>query len=472
MYRSTVGAADPQSWRLVVVTIDQVICPVDLSRASASALRHAAAWARWYDAPLRVLHAAPLPQILVDGSGQTVILDTRSLEDVRADVLRFVAATLPAQPMPTVNVVEGHAVTAILDEAGRWPHALIIMGTHGSTGLERALIGSVTERVAHATACPLLVVPPRDTTEPSEAIELTRIVCAVDFRPSSLAALRYALSLARQGRQRLELVTVLEAPGFLDALTLDDERERRTAARDALRDRVPDATRQTSVIHEEVLRGAPADALLRHAGDVQAELIVMGSGDRRHLHALWLGSTTGRLMRSAGCPILIVPPPPRFSVTHARPVARRDWNSELARVSLAYQGEPAALAVVRDDLGTQREAFGLPFIGVTADLRDGVDEVAVMLGKADGTHLTHVIAHARDIRVSEPNDGHDLELVIVAGDGSTTLLMSVGSPREVCDALHQSTRRGTPAGRQAGAVRRPVRRGRLRTAARRRAGRV
>jgi nucleotide-binding universal stress UspA family protein len=329
---------------------------------------------------------------------------------------------LPDQPLPTLNVVEGHAATAILDEANRWAHPMLVMGTHGSTGLERALVGSTTERVAHANACPMLVIPPHDASEPSEAIELKRVVCAVDFRPSSLAGLRYALSLARQGRQRLELVTVLEAPGFLDAFALDDERERRAVARDALRDRVPDDARQSCVIHEEVLRGAPADALLAYAGDVDAGLIVLGTGDRRHLHALWLGSTTGRLMRLAGCPILIVPPPPRFGVTHATPVARSDWISELARVSLAYQGEPAAIAVVRDDLGTQREAFGLPFMGVTADLRDGVDEIAVMLGKVDDTHLTHVIPHARDIRVSEPNDRYDLELIIVARDGSTTLL--------------------------------------------------
>jgi nucleotide-binding universal stress UspA family protein len=405
-----------------VGTIDQVISPVDLSRASASALRHAAAWARWYGAPLRVLHAAPLPRILVDGSGQTVILDARSIEDVQVEVLRFVAATLPDQPLPPVDVLQQDAVSAILDEARRWPNPLLVMGTHGSKGVERAVIGSVTERVAHAVACPLLVIPPHDATDPSAELELKRIVCAVDFRPSSLAGLRYALSLTQQGRQRLELVTVLEAPGILDAFTLDDERERRAAARDALRDRVPDDARESCVIHEEALRGAPADALLTYVNDVQAELIVMGTGDRRHLHALWLGSTTGRLMRSAACPILIVPPPPRLSVAYAKPVAKRDWNSELARVSLAYQGEPAALAVVRDDLGTQREASGLPFIGVTADGRDGVDEIAVILGKADGTHLTHVIPHPRDIRVSEPNDRHDLELLIVARDGSTTVL--------------------------------------------------
>lgn len=405
-----------------MITIDQVICPVDLSRASASALRHAAAWARWYGAPLRVVHAAPLPQVLVDGSGQTVVLDTRPIEDVQVEVVRFVAATLPDQSLPPVNVVQQDAVTAILDETGRWPHPLLVMGTHGSKGLERALIGSVTERVAHAAACPLLVVPPHDVIQPSEQIEPKRILCAVDFRPSSLAGLRYALSLAEQGRLRLELVTVLETPGFFDAFTLDDERDRRAAARDALRDRVPDGARQSCVIHEEALRGAPADALLTCANDIQAELIVLGTGDRRHLHALWLGSTTGRLMRSAPCPVLIVPPPPRLSVAHANPVAKRDWSSELTRVSLAYQGEPAAISVVRDDLGTQREAFGLPFIGVTADVRDGVDEIAVMLGRTDGTHLTHVISHPRDVRVSEPNDRHDLELVIVARDGSTTLL--------------------------------------------------
>jgi nucleotide-binding universal stress UspA family protein len=427
--RATVlDATPPLVEAVVVTTINQIICPVDLSPASASALRHASAWARWYEAPLRVLYVAENPQIIIDGSGETLVYPTCSLAEIRTLVERFVSQALPSEPMPTVTVLEGDPVTTILEEAARWTQALVIMGTHGWTGLDRVLLGSVTERVAHGLACPLLVVPPKEKTGPVAGIDLKRILCAVDFRPSSLAGLRYALSLAQERRARLELVTVLDAPHHRDALALDEEREHRTAMRDALRDRVPNDAREWCVIQEEVLRGSPAEALVTYAGDVLAELLVIGTGDRRHLRALWLGSTTGRLLRSARCPVLIVPAPRRPAFASAKPLARRDWSAELQRVSVTHQGEPATIAIVRDDLGTQREAFGLPFVGVTADVRDGAEEIAVMLAKENGTHLTHVISQPQDVRLHETDDQHDVELVIVGRDGSTTLLDVGGQP--------------------------------------------
>jgi nucleotide-binding universal stress UspA family protein len=304
----------------------------------------------------------------------------------------------------------------------RRPGALVVMGTHGATGLKRLLLGSVTARVAHATANPLLIVPPRDTTGPQTGIELKHVLCAIDFRPSSLAALRFALSLAQRGRQHLDLVTVGEWPRTVGEASFEAEREHRAAMRDALRERVPDQARQWCLIHEEVLRGAPAETLLTYAADVAADLFVMGTGDHGWLHTVWLGSTTARVMRAATCPVLVVPAPRRPTFAAAKPLAKHDWKSELTRLSLAYRGKPATMSVLRDDLGTQREAFGLPLIGVSADLRAGVDEIAVLLTSARGPHLEHVIPHTREIRLHEDEARKDVELVIVGGDGSTTWL--------------------------------------------------
>jgi nucleotide-binding universal stress UspA family protein len=410
----------------VVVTIDQVVCPVDLSPASASALRHAAAWSRWYGVPLRILHVAMPPQVLADGVGQILVFPAPPLADVRAEAERFVSAALPYQSMLALDILEGNDVQVILEEAARRPAALFVMGTHGTSGLKRALFGSVTERVSHAIANPLLVVPPHETSGPPATIETQRIVCAVDFRPSSFAALRYALSLAQQGRQRLELVTVIDTPWADEVRSLDEARAERATMREALIERVPDNVRQMCVIREEVLRGAPAEALLTYAGDVKADLIVMGTGDHGRLQQLWLGSTTAKVMRSASCPVLVVPAPRPPAFAEATPVDRRDWSSELARLSLAYRGQSATIAIVRDDLGTQREATAMPFLGLTADLREGSEEIAVMLAGSEGRHLTHVVPHPKEVRLREPDANNDLELVIVSRDGSTTLL-DVGS---------------------------------------------
>lgn len=410
-----------------MVAIDQVICPVDLSDSSASALRLATAWARWYQVPLQLLYVNMPPQVLADGSGQTIVFPPPPVAEVRRELAEFIAATLPGEAPPAVDVIEGNADAVILEYAGRRPHALLVMGTHGRTGFDRLLLGSVTERVAHATSNPLLIVPPHDLSKPHTAIELKRILCAVDFRPSSLAALRYALSLARQGRQWIDLVTVIDRHRGGGEQRLEEERERRATMRDALRERVPDNVREWCVIHEEVLSGSPAEALLVHAGDVASDLIVMGTGDHGWLHSIWLGSTTARVMRAAMCPVLIVPAPRRPAFAAAKPVPRAAWDGELARVSRAYSGKPASMAVLSDDLGRQPEAAGLPFMGVTADLREGGAKIAVMLASPNGPHLTHVIANPREVLLHEGTSREDVELVIVGGDGSTTLLDVGGS---------------------------------------------
>jgi nucleotide-binding universal stress UspA family protein len=197
---------------------------------------------------------------------------------------------------------------------------------------------------------------------------------------------------------------------------------------EALRERVPDDARRWCLVHEEVLRGAPAEALLTYAGDVAADLIVMGTGDHGWLHTLWLGSTTARVMRAATCPVLVVPAPRRPAFAAATLVPKHDWSSELARVSLAYRGQPATMAILRDDLGTQREAFGLPFVGISTDLRGDATEIAVMLARADGPHLTHVVNHPKEVRLHEDLAHKNVELVIVGGDGSTTLVDLGGQP--------------------------------------------
>jgi nucleotide-binding universal stress UspA family protein len=274
--------------------------------------------------PLRVLHVAMPPQVFADGVCQIVAAPSRPLAEVRADVEAFVARALlndlspENQSRPEIEVLEGQDVQEILAQSERWPRALFVMGTHGS-GLDRVLFGSVTERVSQAIANPLLVVPPHGPSSPCAPIEAQRIVCAVDFRPSSLAALRHALSLAQQGPRQLRLVTVIDRPWADEIPGLDEDREERTFMRDALLDRIPDDIRQACVIEEDVLRGAPADALLRHAAAVNADIIVIGAGDHGYLHRVCLGSTAAKVMRAATCPVLVVPAPCAPAFAEAKP---------------------------------------------------------------------------------------------------------------------------------------------------------
>lgn len=101
--------------------------------------------------------------------GQLVVA---SRVDGTAFLLRDALHDLPRQPASV------HASTR--------PHALLVMGTHGWSGIDRLLLGSVAERVAHTTHCPLPVVPPHASPMPSGAT-LKQILCAVDFHPGLAA---------------------------------------------------------------------------------------------------------------------------------------------------------------------------------------------------------------------------------------------------------------------------------------------
>jgi universal stress protein A len=296
--------------------IDHIVCPVDMSPSTRPQLAFASTWARWYDADLHVVHAVPPPEFVGDPMGGVLVAtQQRPLTEVRAELERIVTAVVPEDLRSTVEVIEGQPVDVILHEAHGRRRSMVIMGSHGRSGLDRIVHGSVTSSVAHHTECAVLVLPARllDSAEPLPLF--SRVLCAVDFLPSSLAALDHALQLAGHAHARLEALHVLETGGDEDALGLrhfsvpEYHAAREREALDDLRRLVPERARRWCTVDERVASGHPGWTVLRVAEEMQADLIVMGAGDRYHLRSMWLGGATDRVIKLAHAPVLIVPPP-------------------------------------------------------------------------------------------------------------------------------------------------------------------
>ena len=135
--------------------IHTILCPTDFSDRSTYALQLAASLARDYSARLVLLHAA-LPTPIVYGEGVVPLEPDSFLEEAR-DRLAHVAipgANIPAER----RLEEGDAANTILRVAGEIHADLIVMGTHGRTGLGRLLMGSVAEQVVRKSTCPVLTV--------------------------------------------------------------------------------------------------------------------------------------------------------------------------------------------------------------------------------------------------------------------------------------------------------------------------
>jgi nucleotide-binding universal stress UspA family protein/quercetin dioxygenase-like cupin family protein len=187
-----------------------ILHPTDFSDNSRSAFESACSLARDHDATLVLLHVMPpavgafLPATTPD--------PLRPLESQKALPWQY---PWPRPDDPPVRVehrvAEGDAPAEILHLAGALPCDLIVMGTHGRTGLNRLLAGSVAEEVLRKAACPVMVVrtplagaPP--VAAPAKAGEV------VDVRPlgSGLASAQ-TKALAQSGR--LEVIRLVVPAG-------------------------------------------------------------------------------------------------------------------------------------------------------------------------------------------------------------------------------------------------------------------
>jgi nucleotide-binding universal stress UspA family protein len=140
-----------------------ICCPIDFSDASRAAMEVAADLAARTGASLTLLHAYPVPgYTFPDGS---VVASPRMLQELAEQSARHLgewktrAEALGARTVNAETVV-GEPAAEIVAWARERKTDLLVLGTHGRTGLEHALMGSVAERVVRRARCPVLTVHP------------------------------------------------------------------------------------------------------------------------------------------------------------------------------------------------------------------------------------------------------------------------------------------------------------------------
>jgi len=301
-----------------MTTIRRILCPLDFSRFSRHALDQAVALARETGAEVSVLHVftfAPVAQSVA--AGATIPMEPMRLDaPARASLLSEMAAVIDdvdtAGITLTTTLFEGDAVTRILDRATDWGADVLVMGTHGRSGFERLLLGSVTERVLRKAPCPVLTVPPR-VLNAAHGLSFARVLCPIDFSPASLRALEYASALAAPNGPGIVALNVVElfaeGGGMREELALDTPDFRAGLRRTALarlHDAISGRVRATCPIAETVTLGKAWKEILDVASREEVDLIVMGVAGRSAADLMLFGSTTQHVVRQAACPVLTI----------------------------------------------------------------------------------------------------------------------------------------------------------------------
>lgn len=139
--------------------VDRILVPVDFSDHSRAALRTAKAWATLYDASLDVLHVvaeALHPTFYAGGVESIYDMEPNIEEKVQDRLDAFVAETGGPDVELRPHVRVGNASSDIVEFADEQGIDLVTMSTHGRTGLDRFLLGSVAEKIVRHARCPVI----------------------------------------------------------------------------------------------------------------------------------------------------------------------------------------------------------------------------------------------------------------------------------------------------------------------------
>jgi nucleotide-binding universal stress UspA family protein len=277
---------------------DRLLVATDFSVPSEAALKHARIIAKVFGGSIHVLHV--LPNVFLRAMVTDVhALDTGAIAQLR-DWVRdgdtggaTVSVTRSDDP---ADEIVGYARSNGFD--------LIVMGTHGRSGVAHVLMGSVAERVVRTASCPVLTVH----TPPGG--ELTRILVPTDFSAAADAALDAARAIADRFGATIHLLHVMHEPAESGAEmyvpeTPEARAERLRDAMDRLGHRLgaADESKRRGG-HTEVMSGAPADAIVERARHF--DLVVMGTHGRRGMAHVLMGSVAERVVRQAQCPVITV----------------------------------------------------------------------------------------------------------------------------------------------------------------------
>ena len=275
-----------------------------LSHCARHAEEHAAFLSKAYGATVDVAHVLELYP------GVYAAVQDHWERDGRVDeaVRRLQLPTVPV----TGHQLIGTPNVQICEAAMKYPADLIVLGTHGRTGLDHVLLGSTAERVLTMAPCPVLTVRvPKDpdARHNKAPIKLEQVVVPVDFSDCSLDALEYGTQIAKDFGASLTLLHVLEPIAYADDLTLAQQ-----AKQDRLKEGIDSqlkpyvsAIQSAGVSVREVIRGGvPADTIIESVRSSDCDLIVMGTHGRRGLSHLMRGSVAESVLRRASCPVLAV----------------------------------------------------------------------------------------------------------------------------------------------------------------------
>jgi nucleotide-binding universal stress UspA family protein len=280
------------------VGIRNVLIATDFSRCSNAALEAGLRLATGCNADADIVFVIPNDQFLLAGPEAYVAAKDagrRDLESLQLELERTYSHG-EAQNFHFF-LLDGDVAQSILDFAQQKKCDLIVLGTHGRSGLGRAILGSVAEHVFRNSLIPVLTIGPY-CCRAEKALEPARVLVPVDFNPASERAVRYAAALACGHKSKLTLLHVIDPKGVRERVRAIAEVKKKLDA--VLGHGFP------VTCDWRVEFGRVVPMIMGVADEVAADLLVMGVRASTGLLERFRWPNAYEAMRQASCPVLTV----------------------------------------------------------------------------------------------------------------------------------------------------------------------
>jgi nucleotide-binding universal stress UspA family protein len=299
--------------RPVQIALNKILVPTDFSPLARKAAIHAYSLAEQFGAELTLLHVtepvsfAP-PYFPLEAIKELQATRQEAAADALAGFITEMSA-LPGAKTVTCRsmVVEGNAASEADRVARECGADLIIIATHGYTGINRPWLGGTTERAVRHAPCPVLVVREKEG-HPVPQTGPKNILVPLDLSERSLKSLRYAVAFARQYGAKLTLLHVLEPSAYtpepLDPVSFSAENLKTF---DKLLEGIRAAKIPAELPVTTIVRGNFVfDGILEVAREIEADLIVTTTHGYTGLKHVLFGGTVEKIVRKAPCSVLVV----------------------------------------------------------------------------------------------------------------------------------------------------------------------
>lgn len=269
-----------------------ILVPTDFSKNAETALYYAIELAKKEKAQIILLHVYDIPYTVAEVSYKILQQELSSLKKEAQNKLKALSLKIEKSgniPYQIINVRD-YVIDAILNTVPKQKIDIIVMGTHGATGLSKVIFGSVAAKVIEKAECPVIAVP-----DEAAFTEIHRITYATDYRKSDLGNLRKTIDLAKKYNAQVNVLHISD-----DSQSVADARKGMKIFMEKVNSRIP-----YNNMSFQVISGKNTKKILQEYLDAgSTNMLVMSAHRRNFFDKIFGSSLTKKIAFETKIPLL------------------------------------------------------------------------------------------------------------------------------------------------------------------------